>query len=61
MREEQLPYLALFGSEIGPAERAWYGRALPHAHVEVWPVGHHFPHLADPGRFAAALSGITTR
>ena len=58
MREERLPYLALFGSEIDPEERTWYARALPHARVEVWPVGHHFPHLADPVRFAALVAAF---
>lgn len=52
LRMERLPYLALFGKEIDPDDRAWYARELPHAQVEVWPVGHHFPHLAEPQRFA---------
>ena len=32
--------------------------ALPHAEIVVWPVGHHFPHLTDPARFAAMLTGL---
>ncbi len=28
---------------------------LPHAELEVWPGSGHFPHLADPERFAAML------
>ena len=52
LRAERVPYLAIFGSEIDPEERAWYAREIPHAEVEAWPVGHHFPHLADPQRFA---------
>jgi pimeloyl-ACP methyl ester carboxylesterase len=52
LRAQRLPYLAIFGSEIDPSERAWYASELPHAEVEVWPVGHHFPHLAEPQAFA---------
>ena len=55
LRAIELPYLAIFGDPIDPAERAWYAEALPQAQVEVWPVGHHFPQLADPGRFADRL------
>jgi pimeloyl-ACP methyl ester carboxylesterase len=52
------PYLTLYGSEPDADERAYVASRLPHAKIGVWPVGHHFPHLADPGRFAAAVSGI---
>jgi pimeloyl-ACP methyl ester carboxylesterase len=52
------PYLTLYGSEPDAEERSYVKSRLPHAQVGVWPVGHHFPHLADPGRFAAALTGI---
>ena len=55
LRAIELPYLAIFGDPIDPAEWAWYAEALPQAQVEVWPVGHHFPQLADPGRFADRL------
>lgn len=65
LRASQLPYLALFGNPIDPAERAWYAEALPQAQVEAWPIGHHFPQLADPERFAERLTafanGTTTR
>jgi hypothetical protein len=33
---------------------------LPQAETVVWPVGHHFPHLAYPDRFAALLT-VSTR
>ena len=55
LRAMELPYLAIFGDPIDPAERTWYAEALPQARVEVWPVGHHFPQLADPRRFADRL------
>jgi pimeloyl-ACP methyl ester carboxylesterase len=58
LRRERLPYLALFGSEIDAEERAWYARELPHAQVEAWPVGHHFPHLADPVGFAERVTAF---
>ena len=31
---------------------------MPHAEIVVWPVGHHFPHLADPTRFAELLISL---
>jgi pimeloyl-ACP methyl ester carboxylesterase len=31
-------------------------RELPQSEVVVWPGGGHFPHLAQPGRFAALLA-----
>ena len=58
LRASQLPYLALFVNPVDPAERAWYLEALPHAQVELWPVGHHFPQLADPERFARRLTAF---
>jgi len=51
-----IPYLALFGDE--PADRDYIRARMPHAEIAVWPVGHHFPHLADPRRFAAAVGGF---
>jgi pimeloyl-ACP methyl ester carboxylesterase len=55
------PYLTLYGTEPDADERSYVKSRLPHAEIGVWPVGHHFPHLADPGRFAAALTGIAIR
>jgi pimeloyl-ACP methyl ester carboxylesterase len=57
-RAAGLPYLALHGHPIDPEERAFLRDRLPRAEIVVWPVGHHFPHLADPIRFAALLSGL---
>jgi pimeloyl-ACP methyl ester carboxylesterase len=63
MVEEQLfrlgssdiPYLALYGNPIDAAERIWLNARLPQAEVVVWPVGHHFPHLAQPAGFASLI------
>jgi pimeloyl-ACP methyl ester carboxylesterase len=43
---------------VDPVERAFLDDRLPHAEIVVWPVGHHFPHLADPPRFATMLTGL---
>jgi pimeloyl-ACP methyl ester carboxylesterase len=58
LRAERLPYLALFGREIDPDDRAWYARELPHAQVEAWPVGHHFPQLEDPRGFVDRITAF---
>jgi len=57
-RAAALPYLALRGHDVDPGERAFLDDRLPHAEIVVWPVGHHFPHLADPPRFATMLTGL---
>jgi pimeloyl-ACP methyl ester carboxylesterase len=56
LRAAGIPYLALLANPVDPAERAFLKRRLPQAQLEVWPVGHHFPHLADPARFARLLT-----
>jgi pimeloyl-ACP methyl ester carboxylesterase len=58
LRRAGAPYVALQTAAVDPAERAWLAARLPQAQLLVWPVGHHFPHLADPGRFAALLTGL---
>ncbi len=57
-REALTPCLIVFGSTLDRDERAWIEDRLPQAEIVVWPVGHHFPHLADPERFAALLTGL---
>jgi pimeloyl-ACP methyl ester carboxylesterase len=52
------PYITLHAGPVDPVERAWLTERLPQAEIVVWPVGHHFPHLADPGRFAALLAEL---
>lgn len=57
-RVAAIPYLALYGATVDPAERVWVQQRLPQAEIVVWLVGHHFPHLAHPERFAALLTGL---
>jgi pimeloyl-ACP methyl ester carboxylesterase len=59
-RAARIPYLEVYGAPVDPAERAWVKQRLPQAETIVWPVGHHFPHLAHPVRFAALLTGLAT-
>jgi pimeloyl-ACP methyl ester carboxylesterase len=61
LRRAGTPYLTLHTSPVDPYERAWLADRLPQAEFVVWPVEHHFPHLADPRRFAALLSGFADR
>src|SRR5262245_18957449 len=58
LRRRQVPYISLHANPVDQDERDWLLERLPQAEVVVWPVGHHFPHLADPGRFAALVTGL---
>ena len=58
LRKAGTPFLSLHANPVEPAERAWLATRLPQARSVVWPVRHHFPQLADPGRFAALLTGF---
>jgi pimeloyl-ACP methyl ester carboxylesterase len=58
VRRACVPYVGVFGNPVSEADRAWLVDRVPHAQVLAWPVGHHFPHLADPARFVALLSGM---
>lgn len=51
-----VPYLIVAGDDLDPDYRQWLGARLPTATVEVWPRTGHFPHLADPPRFARRLA-----
>jgi pimeloyl-ACP methyl ester carboxylesterase len=53
-----VPYLCLLASEPDPADVAWLAELVPQAEVVVWPVEHHFPHLARPALFADLLGGL---
>ena len=57
-RARNLPYLALFGAEPEDGDRAWMLDRLPQGKLLVWPVGHHFPHLHDPARFAELVTAF---
>jgi pimeloyl-ACP methyl ester carboxylesterase len=54
-------YLSVFGDDPGRAYLDWLARRLPQARAEVWPGHTHFPHLADPDRFARLLVGPVGR
>ena len=58
LREAGTPYLTLHSSDIDRSDRAWLSDRLPNAEILVWPVRHHFPHLSDPTRFAALVTGF---
>ncbi len=52
-----VPYVAIHGSDPGDGYPAWLTAACPTARVEVWRGGH-YPHLVEPGRFAALLVSL---
>ncbi|MBV9950662.1 MAG: alpha/beta fold hydrolase [Acidimicrobiia bacterium] len=51
-REVRAPYLAIHGADPGPGYAGWLAERIPGAQVEAWSIGGHYPHLADPARFA---------
>ena len=53
-----IPYVSLHANPVEPADEAWLKTAVPQAEVIVWPVEHHFPHLADPDAFADLLERV---
>ena len=60
LAEAGTPYVALQTEPADPGDRAWLAEAVPQAEVLVWPVGHHFPHLADPVGFADLMTRVAT-
>jgi pimeloyl-ACP methyl ester carboxylesterase len=58
VRRSGVPYIAMYGDPITSELRAWVGERLPAAEIHVWPVGHHFPHLADADRFGGVLRDV---
>ena len=56
LRRRRLPYMVTAGHEYHSSYTAWLRDALPEATVTLFPNSGHFPHLADPGRFAACLA-----
>ena len=56
LRDAAIPYVVLAANPVPAGERAWLAERLPQADVIVWPVGHHFPQLADPGPFAELVT-----
>ncbi len=55
LRDAELPYLIVSGSEPEGGYREWLRQELPQATLTVWPQSSHFPHLAYPDRFAERL------
>lgn len=56
LRARNVPYFVVSGTEAGADYRRWLGEVLPQAETVVWPESGHFPHLADPDRFARVLA-----
>jgi len=56
VREAKVPYVYIGGHDPGPEYLDWQQRELPQAEVMVWPGSGHFPHLAQPERFAGVLA-----
>jgi pimeloyl-ACP methyl ester carboxylesterase len=56
VRSSTAPYLHIAGADLDPGYREWLGTHLPAATVDVWHGSGHFPHLADPHRFARRLA-----
>jgi len=52
------PYLSLAANPVGAEDRAFITERLPQAELVVWPVGHHFPHLTEPRRFAELVLAL---
>ena len=51
-----MPYLLVAGAELSPGVAEQFCTVVPQASAEVWPDTGHFPHLAQPRRFAALLA-----
>jgi pimeloyl-ACP methyl ester carboxylesterase len=58
VRRSGVRYVAMYGAPIASELRAWVCERLPAVEIHAWPVGHHFPHLADPDRFAGVLREV---
>jgi pimeloyl-ACP methyl ester carboxylesterase len=61
LREARTPYVGLYARPVPADEEAFVAARLPHARVVVWPVGHHFPHVTEPQRFARLLTTVGAR
>ncbi|WP_053226371.1 alpha/beta fold hydrolase [Solirubrobacter soli] len=59
--EDGIPYLAIYAATRRTVELEWLQERLPHAEIDCWPIGHHFPQLADPVRFATRLIAFAAR
>lgn len=59
VRRSSTPYVTVFGDEPPADYSGWLTARLPQARVEVWPNHTHFPHVADPVRFARLLAATS--
>jgi pimeloyl-ACP methyl ester carboxylesterase len=56
IRATGVPFVAILGADLSPADGAWVRTNLPATRTEVWPHSGHFPQLAHPHRFAELLA-----
>jgi pimeloyl-ACP methyl ester carboxylesterase len=56
LRRQQVPYMVIAGYEYHGGYTAWLRDVLPQVTITVFPKSGHFPHLADPDRFAECLA-----
>jgi pimeloyl-ACP methyl ester carboxylesterase len=61
LKERRLPYMVIAGHEYDAGYAAWLRDTLPQATLTVFPNSGHFPHLADPERFADCLASTKRR
>jgi hypothetical protein len=53
-----VPFVEIHGGEPADGYADWLTTLVPTASVEVWGRGGHYPHLADPERFAARVLAL---
>ncbi|MEO8898599.1 MAG: alpha/beta hydrolase [Candidatus Dormibacter sp.] len=56
LKQRRVPYMVIAGHEYDAGYAAWLRDVLPRATLTIFPNGGHFPHLADPDRFADCLA-----
>ncbi len=56
LKQRRVPYMVIAGHEYDAGYAAWLRDALPEATLTIFPSSGHFPHLADPDRFADCLA-----
>jgi pimeloyl-ACP methyl ester carboxylesterase len=60
VREGKVPYVYVGGHDPGPEYLEWLNRELPQAAADIWAGSGHFPHLAQPRRFAELLAATAS-